>query len=218
MPAPDRVIVIGRLQEEDTNWVAEELPDWQHVIYLVDDPSSAYPHTKLNKGREAMPYLTYLTENYHNLPSTIVFLHAHRASYPLAWHNEGGESYDAVDMLRALNIAYVQRNGYANLRCIHIPGCPDEIQPFRNPKEDHRVVEHAMADAWLQLFNNTNVPERIGTPCCAQFAVSREQVLKRPLEDYQRYMDWLVHTPLSDEVSGRVFEYLWHVFFGRDAV
>ncbi|KAF2280232.1 uncharacterized protein EI97DRAFT_455142 [Westerdykella ornata] len=218
VPVPDRVVVIGRLQSEDTSWVGEELRDWQHAIYIVDDTNSTHPHTTMNKGREAMPYLTYLLDHYHKLPSTIAFLHAHRAGYPLAWHNEGEDGYDAVEMLRTLNIDFVQRNGYANLRCIHIPGCPDEIQPFRNPREDHRSAEHAMPDAWAYMFNNTDVPEKIGTPCCAQFAVSRSQVLKRPLSDYQRYMDWLIQTPLTDDVSGRVFEYLWHIIFGRSPV
>jgi hypothetical protein len=122
----DRVVVIGRLGNEDTSWVGENLPDWQHAVYVVDDPNSPGLHTSMNKGREAMPYLTYLVEHYHNLPATIVFLHAHRSGYPVAWHNEG-EDHDAVRMVRSLNTDFIQRSGYANLRCVHIPGCPDEV-------------------------------------------------------------------------------------------
>jgi hypothetical protein len=216
-PKYDRVVVVGRLEREDTGWVQAKLPDWEHAVYVVDNPTSGRLHTIMNKGREAMPYLTYLVEHYDKLPATIVFLHAHRAGFPMAWHNEGHD-YDAVEMVRTLNIDFVQRNGYANLRCIDIPGCPDEVQPFRNPPEDHRTTEHAMPDAWRQLFNNTNVPAQIGVACCGQFAVSRNQVLKRPLSDYQRYLDWLVRTPLDDDTSGRVFEYLWHVIFGQEPV
>lgn len=54
--------------------------------------------------------------------------------------------------------------------------------------------------------------------CCAQFAVSREQVLKRPIGDYIKFRDWVVHTKKSDASSGRVMEYLWHVIFGKDSV
>ena len=54
--------------------------------------------------------------------------------------------------------------------------------------------------------------------CCAQFAVSKEQVLKRPVEDYIRFRDWIVHTEKNDAKSGRVMEYLWHVIFGKDSV
>ncbi len=54
--------------------------------------------------------------------------------------------------------------------------------------------------------------------CCAQFAVSKEQVLRRPVEDYIRFRDWVVHTEKNDAKSGRVMEYLWHVIFGKDSV
>lgn len=208
---------MGRLEKENTSWVGDSLPDWQSAIYTVDNPNVTGLHTGTNKGREALPYLTYIVEHYDALPSTIAFMHAHREGYPRAWHNEG-EGYDAVKMLQTLNISFVQRNGYANLRCIEIPGCPDEIQPFRNPREDHRSAEHAMVNAWQELFNSTEVPQIIATPCCAQFAVSSTQILQRPLSDYWRYLDWLLKTPLDDDTSGRVFEYLWHVIFGRDPV
>jgi hypothetical protein len=210
---------MGRLRDEDTSWVGENLKDWQHAIYTVNDHKSHGLHTVVNKGREAMPYLTYLVDNYEDLPSIIVFLHAHRSGYPKAWHNEG-DDHDVVTMLHSLNIDFVQRTGYANLRCVHIPGCPDEVQPFREPFETHRTTEHAMRDVWHQLFpgDNTSVPKTIGVACCGQFAVSREQVRKRPLADYQWYLDWLIKTPLDDDTSGRVFEYLWHVIFGREPV
>ena len=121
-------------------------------------------------------------------------------------------------MLQSLQLESVQRKGYVNLRCNGNVGCPDEIQPFRDPREEHRTAEHAIADAWGELFGNASMPETIATPCCAQFVVSRNQVLKRPLADYQRYLDWLISTPLDDATSGRVFEYLWHVIFGQEAV
>lgn len=92
----DRIVVVGRLQSEDTNWLAEELPEyveicqeimtwqklteslcsWQHAVYTVDNTSMPL-HTSRNKGREANVYLTYIIENYHNMPSTIAFVHSH---------------------------------------------------------------------------------------------------------------------------------------------
>ncbi|KAL2152155.1 hypothetical protein VTH82DRAFT_5339 [Thermothelomyces myriococcoides] len=63
-----------------------------------------------------------------------------------------------------------------------------------------------------------SVPERVGVSCCSQFAVSREAVRARPREDYVRWRDWLLRTPLDDDLSGRVFEYMWHIIFGKDAV
>lgn len=179
----------------------------------------------LNKGREAMAYLTFLITHYSRLPDTIAFLHSHRDGWPVGWHTDA-QNYDNVESLRRLRIDYVQKEGYANLRCLHVPGCPDEIQPFREPRDDERKAELAIKDAWSFMFGNdggsggagVEVPKVIAAACCSQFAVSRDQVLKRPREDYIRFREWLIRTDLEDEHSGRVMEYLWHIYFGRDPV
>ena len=104
-----------------------------------------------------------------------------------------------------------------NLRCTLSPGCPDEIQPGRNDEE--RKAERAFAGAWNYMFGNSSaVPDVIAEPCCAQFAVSRDRVRERKREEYIRYQQWLLETDLEDDVSGRVVEYMWHMFFGKDPV
>lgn len=128
---------------------------WQNAIYVVDDPKAPLRPQK-NKGREGNVYLQYITDNYDRLPSTIIFLHSHRDGYPRAWHTDA-DGYSNVQAVRSLRVDFVQRNGYANLRCIFVPGCPDEIQPFRNPRDEWRSTEHAMADAWPILFNNSGM-------------------------------------------------------------
>jgi hypothetical protein len=237
---PDRAVVIGRLSSDDTSWVSKDLPHWQAAIYTFDQErdgtettqgpispsivdlimSNSTIRTLPNKGMEANPYLAYIVQNYDNLPSTVAFVHAHRDGYPEAWHTDSpGGGYSNVLSLQRLNIDFVQRNGYANLRCLASPGCnPPEVLPFRDPPEAHRTIEAAMPQAWRELFGNTDVPHELATPCCAQFAVSREQVLKKPLEEYRKYYRWLMESPLKDETSGRVFEYLWHVIFGQSPV
>ena len=178
-----------------------------------------------------MAYLTFLITHYSRLPATIAFLHSHRDGWPVGWHTDA-QNYDNVDSLRRLRIDYVQKEGYANLRCLHVPGCPDEIQPFREPRDEERKAELAIRDAWAFMFGNDagssssnrnggtgiEVPKVIAAACCSQFAASRNQVLQRPREDYIRFRRWLIDTDLEDEHSGRVMEYLWHIYFGRDAV
>ena len=66
--------------------------------------------------------------------------------------------------------------------------------------------------------SEAQAPTLVGAACCAQFAVSRDQVLARPLGDYERLREWIVDTEKSDAKSGRVLEFLWHVIFGKDAV
>ena len=183
----------------------------------MDEPHLGILHPILNKGREAMAYLTFLIDHYHNLPSTMVFVHPHLQAWPQAWHTDA-DDYNQVSSIRSLKLDYVQEHGYANMRCIHGPGCPDEIQPFR--QEEHRTAEHAMRDAWPYMFggNISSIPKTIAQPCCSQFAVSKAQVLQRSQGDYIRYRQWLLDTPIDDATSGRVFEYLWHVIFGKEPV
>lgn len=215
---PDKILVVAKLKSEDTDWIDKNFPDWKTAIYTVDDPNADL-HTSKNKGHEANVYLTYIIDNYSDLPPIMVFLHSHQK------HKHGTRDFESIDYdnletIKALRIEFVRRTGYANLRCLVNPGCPAEIQPFRPDEERDplRPQENAMAGAWAELFGNDNVPQVIATPCCAQFAVSREQVLKRPKDEYERFLKWLYNTPLDDFTSGRIFEYLWHVIFGRDPV
>ncbi|RJE27457.1 hypothetical protein PHISCL_00191 [Aspergillus sclerotialis] len=232
----DKVIVVGKREDEDTDWVIDELPDWQHAIYTVDNPNAPLSLPQ-NKGKEANVYLQYIISNYDFLPSVIVFLHSHRSGYPQAWHTEFAD-HSNVRSIRMLQTDFVRKNGYANLRCNHKPGCPAEVQPFRAP-DPGRPQEQALPEVWSVFFgdgsgsggksgtesgsksgNGTAVPlpQVIAATCCSQFAVSREQVWARPLSDYQRFHRWVVETELDDDTSGRVMEYMWHIIFGKGPV
>ncbi|MCJ1479089.1 hypothetical protein MMC13_007773 [Lambiella insularis] len=210
-----KIIVMAKLDQENTSWVSAELSDWQNAIYTVDNPK-ALLHLDTNKGREANAYLTYLVQNYESLPDTIVFLHSHRKGWPEGWHTDATD-YDNVNSLRSLRIDSVQRDGYVNLRCLPTPGCPDEIQPFRDPPHGDGT-EYAFGEAWEHIFGNKDVPKVVGIACCSQYAVSKRQVLRRPKSDYERFLAWLLDTKLDDDISGRVLEYMWHIIFGKNAV
>ncbi|KAF2158330.1 hypothetical protein M409DRAFT_71693 [Zasmidium cellare ATCC 36951] len=208
---------MGRLQREDTGWVDEHLPDWRNAIYTVDNTS--YPlSTPHNKGREANAYLLYIIQHYDRLPAIIAFLHSHRDGYPVGWHTDV-PGYDNVLAMQTLRIDAVKHYGYVNLRCNWIPGCPDEVRPLSSAHNNPNNVQCQMPLVWRHFFGElSDVPDVIATPCCAQFVVSREQVWKRPLEDYKRYHQWLMDTSLNDDISGRILEYLWHIIFGMDPV
>lgn len=68
------------------------------------------------------------------------------------------------------------------------------------------------------MFQNDDVPRIVGVACCGQFAVSKTQVYSRAKSDYQRYLKWLRETPLDDDVSGRVLEYMWHIIYGQQPI
>jgi hypothetical protein len=225
-PPPRKIVVIGKLFAEETDWVAQELSDWQNAIYIVDLPpgevSPTGHRTKINKAREAMPYLTYIIDNYPNFPDVVAFIHPHRRGMPKAWHNDA-RGNDAVYMMRDLRIDTVLDRGYVNLRCNNEVGCPDEVQPFRDPPDPLRYAEHAFPYVYGHFFNATFTMMRetigvVATQCCAQFAVSKDQLLKLPKYEYERYRSFLEETHYDDATSGRVMEYMWHIIFGRDAV
>ncbi|KAL8934068.1 MAG: hypothetical protein Q9216_006087 [Gyalolechia sp. 2 TL-2023] len=166
----------------------------------------------MNKGHEAMAYLTYIIDNYDSLPSTIAFLHPHNSGFLSAWHT-GTPLHSNAEALNFLNASTVQKNGYVNLRCNSNPGCIEE----------HLKNKFVTADVWREIFQGTTtanqeVPSRVGAACCAQFAVSRNRVLERPLSDYEKLRQWIIETDKTDRISGRIFEYLWHIIFGMQPV
>jgi hypothetical protein len=107
-------------------------------------------------------------------------------------------------------------------------GCPVEIRPHVDAAAAPVDLGHGGSAAATatggrklttkQVFKRTfeelmpgvEVPHEVGVSCCSQFAVSREAVHSRPREDYIRWRDWLLQTPLGDDLSGRVLEYMWH--------
>ena len=185
-----------------------------------------------------MAYLTYIIDNYESLPSILLFLHAHRDGYWRAWHTDS-PLHDSVLAVRALQLPFVEEQGYVNLRCTLHPGCVDDATT------GSKVI--LTPDIWNGVFGNSSTPPNwmalqvqsrepikkdpfklsynadhlvhqvpeIRVACCAQFAVARSAVLQRSREDYLSFRQWLLDTDLTDYISGRVFEYLWHIIFGE---
>ena len=216
------------------------LRSWRHAVYTVN-PSSNEARvntltTPMNKGHEAMAYLTYIIDNYGGtIPSVVTFLHSHRDGFFRAWHVDT-PLHDNVYAMRHLQLDHVKEKGYINLRCNLNPGC----------KKTRGVNKHVNMAIWNEIMGNTSTPafsqsqsspaavesyptvegqERVATmqpliraPCCGQFAVSRDQIYKRPVEDYVHIRQWVIDTALDDAESGRVMEYFWHIIFGQEAV
>ena len=191
-------------KDDDTSWLFDEFPDWHKSVYVVDD-KKADLKVPVNKGRESNIYLTYIIANYDHLPDVMLFIHPERYQ----WHNDD-PYYDGLRMLRNLQLPYLEEQGYVNLRCAWILGCPAEIRPF---EDEHREDVHAgeyFKKGFMELFPGVEVPSEVGASCCAQFGVTQQKVLQRPKADYEHYRDWLLHTSLPDALSGRIMEYSWH--------
>jgi Protein of unknown function (DUF3431) len=212
-----RTLVLPRLAEEDTGWVAQFLLRDDSLltaaIYTVDDPNADL-RVPENKGHEVMVYLTYIIDHYHNLSDITLFMHSHQ----IAWHNNDLMDSSAVDMVRRLSSQKVLRDGYMNLRCHLDPGCPHHIHPVldRESSDDTLNIPEALeiGKAWLEIFPDAKAPPNVlSQPCCAQFALSKDRIQTIPLAQYIFYRDWLLQTPMPDKISGRVWEYVWQYIF-----
>ena len=151
--------------------------------------------------RATKPFLTSRT-------SSSTFIHPARAS----WHTDSNGN--AVSgLLSMLNLTYVREHGYVNVRCSLNPGCPDEVQPYRAAEEGQEGKEthqHVFQAIWPMWFGR-QAPEVIGSACCAQFVVSREQIRQRESKEYETMRRWIMDSELTDDITGWVFEYSWHV-------
>lgn len=65
----------------------------------------------------------------------------------------------------------------------------------------------------MTLFPLDPIPTILAQPCCGQFAVSRDRIRALARDRYLVLRGWLLHTELSDYLSGRVFEYVWQYIF-----
>jgi hypothetical protein len=205
-------LVMAKLRKEDISWLYSRFPDTNTTIYVVDDDPENLQIPK-NKGRESMVYLTYMIDNYDQLPDITIFIHPHQ----FAWHNSDLQGQNFLTMLEMLNPAHVARVGYMPLRCQHYPGCPNwlhldlpdaQLDPYLRKEE-----KYFTSKVWWELHPGQPLPESISQPCCSQFAISRERIRSNPVSEYQRYRDWLLNTALDDEISGRWMEYSWQYLF-----
>jgi hypothetical protein len=57
-PIPEKELVFAALQASNMSWVEEHLPDWRANIYRADAKHGLT--VPMNKGNEAMVYLTYV--------------------------------------------------------------------------------------------------------------------------------------------------------------
>ncbi|KAF2198295.1 hypothetical protein GQ43DRAFT_168457 [Delitschia confertaspora ATCC 74209] len=202
------VLIIASIKKEDVSWMESQIPDQDKAVYVADDPSAPL-HPPKNKGHEVMIYLSWIIDNYDNLPDVSIFMHSHQ----FTWHNDDVFDNDAAMLVKRLSRERVWREGFMNMRCSWFPGCPDWMHPHAQEENKYKQEEILLARSWSELFPLDDVPDVLAQPCCAQFAISRDRIHARPHSAYIWYREWLFSTQLPDYLSGRIFEYLWQFIF-----
>ena len=208
-----RVMVVPRMKDDDISWIAHELSSLDVIVYVANDPKAPL-HPPKNKGHEVMTYLSYIVDHYNSLPDIVIFMHSHRWTH----HNNHLLGHDAVEMIRRLRNDHVIRAGYVNMRCEWTPGCPEWLHSDSTQETLDKQEEEVLSNCWKELFPLDPIPRALGQACCAQFAVSKERIRAIPLTRFVFYRDWIMRTPLSDYVSGRIWEYSWQFLFTGQSI
>ncbi|KAF7198328.1 hypothetical protein HII31_00067 [Pseudocercospora fuligena] len=231
-------LVIARVKEDgDDGWLLRLADKYHLCTYTADrtlDASSTTLQIPQNRGHESMTYLTFLIDNYRNIPAQgAVFVHGNR----FAWHNDAPD-YDNADLLRALNVSRaLEPYGYHNLRCDWSAStCPiKEALPQRSfetrftaklqPYSQRAVSDAALPGALEAIFGGETTlydveqvmlgrSDAVRAQCCAQFVVSRERIWQHSREEYIALRQWLLEAaPADDKISGRILSYIWHILF-----
>lgn len=218
-------LVVSRVQVDgDTRWLSRLEDSYHLCVYTADaapNEDSTYLQVPANHGHEAMAYLTFLIDNYDDIPGAgAVFVHGTR----YAWHNDHPE-YDNLALLLALNVsAAVESDGYHNLRCDWSVGtCPSSIrsqasmettlQAATEPWNARAASDKALPGALSSIFgqqptastqgrSTIESSDTVRSQCCAQFVVSRESIWQHTQQEYVALRQWLLDGN-SMEGSGR---------------
>lgn len=191
------VLVIARIKSEPLSALDDNLSSIYHICpYTADavqDPKSTYLQTPSNRGHEAMAYLTFIVDNYENLPSTgMVFVHGSR----FAWHNDDPD-YDNVSLLKQLNVSRAlwgppgPSTGYWNMRCDWSAGmCNADERPqgsietrirATTERDNLRAVSDVALVAALEAIFGSSTTESQGPDNqerILQTALSRKDIVK----------------------------------------
>jgi len=218
-PSLTKSLVVASTTSSNLTWLdpALQTSHWDPYVYVTDS-SSAPLTVPVNKGNEAMVYLSYIIDNYDNLPDIVFFHHDHSQT----WHQQFSSAYE----LSHLNPVSVLKHGYLSPRCL--PGCENVIElsgdvvPISDLKGQPRDVQISSVLREFYRDEKTGarleLPSKIAAPCCAQFAVSREAIRGRSQDTWEGLRNWLIGTGLDSRSSGRVLEYTWHLWFGMEPV
>lgn len=74
------------------------------------------------------------------------------------------------------------------------------------PEEIH--FASSLASLFPQLQGP--IPEMLSAPCCSQFAVTRRAIHRIPRQQYADFVRWLEDAKLGSDITGRVWERVWH--------
>ena len=173
------------------------------LIYDKETPSNPY-NIPINKGNEASVYLKYIMDHYDSLPEYVFFIHDEE----FAWHHSGS-IFDRFDEAVSSGELYYNINDNAIMEESYVIS------------EVHGAFCHFAFLAWYNAYIDPYIPFASlpkhdftkGHRASAQFLVHRDRIRRLPRDFYQNLYEWIITTTMESQVSGRFFEWTWHVFW-----
>lgn len=198
-------LIVASYTAQNVSWVSKIPSDWAIKRYLMDDPSPPPPglSVPLNRGREAMAYLTYIIDHYDKLPDYMIFVHGHERS----WH----QIMPLWMKVRALNLTALDQEGYISLRCGDQMGC--EKRPYIDTQHPNWSGEDQMCNFWKTITGG-RCPRYVSYKCCAQHAVTRHAVRKRSRAQWERIREPIMKPVGDNWLEGMYYEKFWHMLLG----
>jgi len=195
------VTIVTSHWKENLEWLKQS----EFPVVLVDkegaEPSCFEPTWVIpNKGLEASAYLKFIIERYHDLPEHTAFIHGHETAH----HQK--HSRPLLDLILYAN---TDKYGFISLNHFY------RDYPFLDEPK-YNVYFTQWWDIYTvpckkpplyPVFTFSNIP--IG----GQFIVSKERILKNPLELYKKYYDLLMTR--EDKNEAVFLEHMWYLIFGE---
>lgn len=205
---PEVELVVAHYSE-DLTW----LQPYSKILRLYTK-SSAVTSQYLNNvahlnnvGRETHTYLTHIINNWDNLADITIFNQGSISDHSYYTYS------NPLDHLKYMQngISFKVKERYDNWgRLTHIG------RWLQNLIDDKMTpAKYTLAKTWLDLFGYEH-PKYIEVCYAACFAVTREQIHKRPKKFYEKCLSYVSET--VDPEEGHYFERLWCSIFTDDTI
>lgn len=195
-----RLTIVSSHFNEDLSWLVDQ-KDFDYRIYTKNvEKCKGLDKTKVfecvNKGLEASSYISYIIDNYENLPDYVAFIHGHSHSYHQTDHT-------MVLVNSALDYINTDSNIYYSINR------KDWRNVFGDDIYDWSGNWKLIKENYEYLNIGIPMPKRLECTASAQFIVSRKNILLNDVNDYKNILKWLESTDLDSSISGRIMEHLW---------